>query len=615
MSATESDGGTIALIGNPNTGKSTLFGALSGLRQRVGNYPGVTVEKAVGQFPHVGRRWMLVDLPGTYSLAPRSPDEMVAVDVLLGRRADVPAPDVVLCVVAADNLEQNLYLLSQVRELGRPIVVALTMLDVAGSRGLSVNVDLLRQRLGVPVVAVQAHRRRGLAALKDALAAAVHRPPPALESPFPAPFCAEVDRLEAELEARRSEARALPRYLIERLLLDANGYIEGHLPLNGDRDWLRQQVRDGRQRLEEADCPVPAVEISARYGWVATVVEGVIERPPRPPTTLGDRIDAVLTQRLWGTLVLALVLLLVFTAVFSWAKAPMGWIEAGVAALSGLIQAHLTPGPLRSLVVEGVLGGLGAVVIFLPQIFILFFFLATLEECGYLARAAYLMDKVMVRVGLSGKSFIPLLSSFACAIPGVMAARIIENRRDRLTTVLIAPLMSCSARLPIYTLMIAAFVPDRHYLGGLLTLPGLTLMSMYVLGIVTAAGVALILRRTLLRGTAPPFFMELPAYKWPTPGVVLHRVLERGWDFIRNAGTLIFAVSIVMWAALYYPRVSPLVVAPLRLSKSSWKPRGMPPRPAAMPPAPRRSTWPWSTWTTGSTASRSVRAFWDAPGD
>ena len=265
--------------------------------------------------------------------------------------------------------------------------------------------------------------------------------------------------------------------------------------------------------------------------------------------------------------ILAVVMLLMFSAVFAWAKLPMDGIEAAISWLSGHIEASLPEGPLRSLLVDGILGGIGAVVIFLPQIFILFLILTSLEECGYLARAAYLMDRLMVRVGLSGKSFIPLLSSFACAIPAVMATRVIENRRDRLTTILIAPLMSCSARLPVYTLMIAAFIPDRQFVGGLIGLQGLVLFSMYALGIVIGAAVALLLKRTLLRGATPPFLMEMPVYKWPSPRVVLHRMFDRGWDFLHNAGTIIFAVSIVMWGALYYPRISPGELAPLTAAR------------------------------------------------
>ena len=567
--ATECSTWTIALIGNPNTGKSTLFSALCGVQQRVGNYPGVTVEKTLGELVHAGRRWILVDLPGTYSLAPRSPDEMVAVDVLLGRLADVPAPDVVLCVVAANNLERNLYLLSQVLELGRPLVIALSMVDVAQDHGLQVDAQRLSRQIGVPVVPIQAHRGLGLDELKDALAKAGLQPGTIPESPFPPAFRAEVDRLESILAGSYGgpTSRPLPRYLVERLLLDSGGYLEERIPAQGDQPAIGQELKAARERLGQAGCPVPAVETMARYGWVSRVVEGVVEHPIEPVNTWGDRLDAVLTHRCWGMVVLATVMLLMFSAVFSWAKLPMEGIEAGISWLSTHIETSLPDGPLRSLLVDGILGGIGAVVIFLPQIFILFLILTSLEECGYLARAAYLMDRLMVRVGLSGKSFIPLLSSFACAIPAVMATRVIENRRDRLTTILIAPLMSCSARLPVYTLMIAAFIPARKFLGGLLGLQGLVLFTMYALGIVIGAGVALLLKRTLLRGAAPPFLMEMPAYKWPSPRVVLHRMFDRGWDFLHNAGTIIFAVSIVMWGALYYPRISPHELAPLTAAR------------------------------------------------
>jgi len=579
--ASEKGSWTVALIGNPNTGKSTLFGALSGVRQRVGNYPGVTVDQALGEVVHDGRRWTLVDLPGTYSLAPRSPDEMVTVDVLLGWRDGTPPPDVVVCVISAGNLNRNLYLLSQALELGRPVVVALTMGDLAEADGVTVDVERLSRQLGLPVIPVQAKRGEGLEALKNAVEEAGLRPPPAIESPFPEPFRREVDHLAETLTTvlssdgegeEDSEGSAVPRYLVERLLLDAGARVEGQLRLDeADLGPLREQVRLARERLAEAGARVPDVETIARYGWVGRVLEGVVETAEHGGSRVSDRLDSVLTHKFWGSLVLAAVMLMMFSAVFSWAEIPMGWIDSGIGALAGAIESAVPEGALQSLLADGIVGGVGAVVIFLPQILILFIILTALEECGYLARAAYLMDKLMVHVGLSGKSFIPLLSSFACAIPGIMATRVIENKRDRLTTILIAPLMSCSARLPVYTLMIAAFIPARSYLGGLLQLQGLTMFAMYAVGVVVAAAVALLLKRTLLQGETPVFVMELPAYQWPSPKTVLYRAFDRGFDFLKNAGTIIFAASIVMWAALYYPRMSSDELAPMLAQKQTYE--------------------------------------------
>ncbi len=561
---------TIALIGNPNTGKSTLFTALAGVRQRVGNYPGVTVEKKVGHLRLANQHCQLVDLPGTYSLAPRSPDEMVAVDVLLGRRADFDQVDAVISIVDASNLERNLYLVSQVLELGLPTVVALNMTDIARANGISIDVDRLREQLGVPVIEVQANRRIGLDQLKRALDDAVTCGEPAERtSPFPPEFQQETARLQQTwTSASQPSAESqgglapLPRYLAERLLLDTSGYLQKTLrpvhPGNGSLD----ELQAARKRLADAGYGVPAVEAQARYGWVAEVLAGVVKRSSQRVTSGSDRIDRVLTHKVWGTAAFALMMLLVFSSVFVFADPLMGTIDDGIGALGEVVASRIPEGPLQSLLVDGVIGGVGSVLVFLPQILFLFFFLAILEDCGYMARAAYLMDKLMVRVGLSGKSFIPLLSSFACAIPGVMATRVIENRRDRLTTILVAPLMSCSARLPVYAILIGAFIPAVR-LFGFLPLQGLTLFSMYLLGIVTAALVALVLKRTLLRGPTPPFVLELPTYKWPSPTVVLGRMADRGWAFIKRAGTLILAVSILVWAVSYYPHNAPEVAETL----------------------------------------------------
>lgn len=556
---------TVALVGNPNTGKSTLFTALAGVRQHVGNYPGVTVEKKTGRMTHDGTHFNLVDLPGTYSLAPRSPDEMVAVDILLGRQAESERPDAVLCVVDAGNIERNLYLVSQTLELGLPIVVALNMIDVARERGTKIDVGQLSRRLGVPIVEIQANRGIGIDKLKTALKAASGSAAPTIESPFSAEFREEVRKLAAHVDAN-GNAAALPSYLVGRMLLDTSGYLAETIAANDDTG-LKQAITEARERLAKLGQPVPAVEAMARYGWIGKLLEGVVVRDTVRRTTMSDKIDAILTHRAWGTLFFIAMMVVVFQAVFTWAGPLMDLIEAGVGSLGEFIGSRLKEGALRSLLVEGIIGGVGGVVVFLPQILILFFFIGILEDCGYMARAAYLMDKLMVRVGLSGKSFIPLLSSFACAIPGVMATRVIENKRDRLTTMLIAPLMSCSARIPVYTLLIAAFIPERYWLG-FVGLQGVVMFAMYMVGIVAAVAVAWLLKRTMLRGPTPPFVMELPSYKMPAPMTVFYRMLDRGWAFLSNAGTIILAVSIVVWAGLYYPHDSAAVEEPFQAQKA-----------------------------------------------
>jgi ferrous iron transport protein B len=550
---------TVALIGNPNTGKSTLFNLLAGGTQQTGNYPGVTVEKKLGRGEFHGQKFLFIDLPGTYSLAPRSPDEMVAVDVLLGRQKGVALPEVVLCIVDASNLERNFYLLSQLLEIGRPVVVALNMIDVAKEKGLTLHLAELQQRLPFALVPLQAHKGEGIDALRQALVDAAGKPPSQVPSPLPPAFQQEVEHLSSHTTA--ADGQPVPRYLVERLLLDVGGYwnsdwIKAKSPAKtgaGTQESLDALLASARERLKAAGCPAPGVEAASRYQWAASVLKGVVIRPKQRPASLSDRIDRVLTHRLWGTLFFALVMLAMFQAVF-WVAEPFNWvIETSTGWLSGLVEAALPEGPLQSLLTEGVINGVGGVLVFLPQICFLFLFIAVLEDCGYMARAAYLMDKLMVRVGLSGKSFIPLVSSFACAVPGIMAARVVENRRDRLITILIAPLMSCSARLPVYSLLTVAFLPDTQYLGGWVGLRAITMFSMYLVGIVFAIVVAWILKKTILRGATPPFVMELPSYKAPGFMVVARRMTQQGWEFIRRAGTLILAVSIIVWALAYFP--------------------------------------------------------------
>lgn len=555
----------IAVVGNPNTGKSTLFTALAGVRQRVGNYPGVTVEKKTGHMHHGGQTFELIDLPGTYSLAPRSPDEMVTVDVLLGRTAGSAPPDVVLSIVDASNLERNLFLTSQVLALGLPTIVALNMIDLARDRQIAIDVAALAQRLGVPVVPIQANRRTGLEALKAALTAAAKGQPIERENPLPDEFQRHVREIGASLNAAR--VQPLPNFLVERLLLDGDGYLESEL-FNGDAEMATARIRSAREALASAGMPVPAVEAMARYGWITRTLEDVIHRPDVHQSTLSDRIDAVLTHRIAGTAIFAAVMALLFSSIFLWAAPLMGLVDSAVGSVAELVESSLPAGALRSLVVDGAIGGVGAVVVFLPQILILFCFIAVLEDCGYMARAAFLMDRLMAGVGLSGKSFIPLLSSFACAIPGIMATRTIENRRDRLATILIAPLMSCSARLPVYVILIGAFVPAERYLGGIVSLQGLTLFAMYSIGIIVAIGVAWVLKRSVLRGETPPFVLELPSYKMPSLRNVVYRMAERGWSFIARAGTIIFAVTVVVWALAYYPRSDERVAAEIAAQRT-----------------------------------------------
>jgi ferrous iron transport protein B len=423
--------------------------------------------------------------------------------------------------------------------------------------------------LGIPVVHIQANRQIGFSRLKTVLSTMLGREEKRGErgegtTPLPPAFEAEVTLLESELVGSDEENRSgpLPRCLVRRLLLDVSGYLQQTVLHDHDGHWHRR-IEAARDRLAAVGCPTPAVETSARYAWADRMINGVLIEPTRYKTSVTDRIDRVLTHRVWGTLVFAVVMLLMFQSLFAGARPATAAIEAGTSAVEHWVSAHLAEGALRSLLVDGILHGVGAVLAFLPQILILFGFLAVLEDCGYMARAAYLMDRLMAQVGLSGKSFIPLLSSFACAVPGIMATRVIENERDRLTTILVAPLLTCSARLPIYTLLIAAFIPPLEWgfhVGpktlGLqigLSLQGLTLAGLYLLGIVMAVVVALLLRRTILRGGTPLFLMELPSYKWPSPRTVLMRMVERGWVFLHCAGTLILAVTILVWAALYYP--------------------------------------------------------------
>ncbi len=477
---------TIALAGNPNAGKTTLFNFLTGLNQKVTNYPGVTVERKAG-FWRIGEMTAsLIDLPGLYSLETTSLDESIARDVLTGEVEGVPRPDVIVAVVDATNLERNLYLVTQLFEFGIPVIVALTMIDVFEKLKHQIDTRKLSELLQTPVVEVNVKSGRGKAELVESVNKIAGSKPTI-------PFVAEAS--------------------------SENG--------NG--------------------------KIFARYNFISDVVQQSVKHNDREAHQISEKIDRVLTHKFFGLVILIAILLLVFQTIFSWATLPMDLLEKGFGGLGDLVRSQMSEGILTDLLVDGIIAGVGGIMIFLPQILLLFLFISILEDTGYLARAAFLLDKLMSRVGLHGRAFLPLMSSFACAIPGIMATRTIEDRRDRFATILIAPLMSCSARLPVYTLMIGAFFAGQTVFG-FLSLGAVLMLAMYMLGIFAAIIVAFVLKRTILKARPAPFVMELPPYRLPNIRTIFQNMLTRAWLFVKRAGTVILAISIVLWALMYFPR-------------------------------------------------------------
>jgi ferrous iron transport protein B len=540
-----------AFVGNPNCGKSTLFNALTGLRQKVGNYPGVTVEKKVGEcFSQHGRRMQIIDLPGAYSLAARSPDEAVMRDVLLGRRTDTPRPDRVVCIVDATNLERNLYLATQILDLGVPVIVALNMMDLAEANGLRIDVAALSARLGVPVIPCRANVGGGLTELRLAMSRADLAPPaqplwsvPGEIAPALAEFVAEISRHGPRAAAvARAEALLV---LGDRKSLAASGVAVSPSVLAAADRW------EAKWKTEDFDWR--GALVAARYDAVGEIVRDVVQSSGAAEgPSVSDRIDAVVVHPVWGWVMLVAVMAAMFLSIFTLAEYPMGWIDSGVTWLAAMVHGTMAPGDLRDLFADGVIPGVGGIIVFLPQILILFFFIGLLEQTGYMSRAAFMMDRLMSRVGLDGKSFIPLLSSYACAIPGIMATRTIESRKDRLVTILVAPLMTCSARLPVYLLLIATLVPNERV--PVLTKVGL-MFAMFVLGTGGAFFFAWLFKRTLLRGEAPMMILELPPYRLPSLFSAVLHMGERAFMFLRKAGTVILAISIVLWALTTFPRL------------------------------------------------------------
>lgn len=537
---------TVAVVGNPNTGKTTLFNALTGLSQRVGNFPGVTVERKVGQLTLPDKSAIdLLDLPGTYSLSAKSPDELIAVEALMGLLKSESTIQAVLVVLDASNLRRSLYIVSQLLEIDLPLVVALNMLDVAKARGILIDAPALSERLGVPVIPIQANKRTGLDELKEVLSRVVEKG----AVPSRSPILPQAWWVEAEQLAQKYEG--VSTGLVLRVLIDNQNTFASHVVERFGDDFAAD-LHASRAKVNVGDA-LANQEIELRYGWVDEALDGVLRDPEPLRVTRSDRLDRVLTHPLWGSLSFAVIMAFVFQSIFSWAVPLMDGIDALFGTVGGWASGYLPEGALQSMVVDGVIAGVGGVVIFLPQICILFLFIAVLEDCGYMARAALLMDRLLTPCGLSGKSFIPLLSSFACAIPGVMATRTINDPKDRIATMLVAPLMSCSARLPVYAIFIGAFIPDQNVWGGI-GLQGLTLFALYCVGIFVAIPVAWILKKTLLRGQPTPFLLELPSYKIPDAGTVGMRIYQSGRHFIERAGTLILAATIVMWALAYFPR-------------------------------------------------------------
>jgi ferrous iron transport protein B len=494
----------IALAGNPNAGKTSLFNALTGLRQKVANYPGVTVERKTGPARTPNGQVEVIDLPGTYSLVPASPDEQVAADVLAGRRADTPAPDVIVAVADATNLARNLFLISQLAELRKPMVVALTMVDLAETQGAPVDADALSAALGVPVVPVVSHRHRGIAEL---LAAVDKATEPTIH-------------------------------------------------------WTVDP--------EDAARDAVLADIAGRYRWIDHVVAGCVRPHAVGDRPASERIDAVLMHPVFGLGVFALVMTLLFFVIFTVAGPLNEGMEGAVQLLGGKVTGLLEDGLLKDLLANGLFAGVGAVVVFVPQIALLFLCLGLLEDSGYLARAAFLMDRVLAKVGLHGKSFIPLLSSHACAIPGILSTRTIESPRERLTTILVAPFMSCSARLPVYLLLIETFFAASSF-----WVRGLLMLGCYVLGIAAAAGTAWALSRTRAAGRPSTFILELPTYQWPKIANVLLPTWQHTRAFLVRAGTIIFALSVLIWAISTFPRPSEQTIATATAqAEVSWQSSG-----------------------------------------
>lgn len=543
----------VLLAGNPNSGKSTVFNTLSGSHTRVANYPGVTVDRKSARVSvNGGPPIELVDLPGTYSLSARSREEQVAVDAILGRHGRVP--DAVVVVLDATALSRALYLAFEIIETGVPVIVVLNMSDEARRHGLTIDPRALAEQLGVPVVPMVATKGQGRVELLAQIGHVHRNGGPKLRTPLEAPLSEEVAELEQLIAAdggRQMSGDARRAWALWLLLSVGD---DGEDELRGVSDQLRHATRQIRSRADKDGRDVDLEIISARYRQVDAVVERAVETPQTSGRSWTDRIDDVLTHRVAGSIVFAAVMIVVFQALFSWSEPAIALIEDSVAGLQQIIKDSLPPGPFTSLLVDGVIAGVGNVIVFVPQIALLFFFIGLLEDLGYLARVAFVIDRLMGSVGLHGRAFVPMLSGFSCAVPAVMATRTIESRTDRLLTMMVLPLMSCSARLPVFVLVTATVFAPSLKLWGVLSAGAVVLFAMYMLSVAAALGAAAVLRRTLLRGPRSTFLLELPPYRLPVISVLLRGMWQRVRTFLKDAGTIILALTVVLWALLSYPK-------------------------------------------------------------
>ncbi|MFL2847437.1 MAG: ferrous iron transport protein B [Coraliomargaritaceae bacterium] len=546
---------TIALIGNPNTGKTSLFNALTGQKQRVGNYPGVTVEKKSGLWKlSLTESVTVIDLPGTYSLSAQTIDERITVDVLSGNIPDL-SPSLIVIVIDAENLQRNLFLASQASELGLPIVIALNCWDIAERKGIQIDSKLLEKRLGVPVVPTVANQAKGIESLALAVKTALKNKAIMVRPKWPELVQEAIETLKADLSQINKASQSLSNGEVQRLIFDASSAVTERI--KGDKIEISNAINKAKETIHKSGFHPNAVESILRFRFLKPILADIIARQATlKKASHSESIDQLLLHRFWGLFIFVGMMYFVFQSVYSWSGPLMQMIEGGIAQVQSITASALTATPmLQSLIVDGILSGVGAFVIFLPQILVLFLFISLLEETGYMARAAFLMDKLFQWCGLNGKSFVPLLSSYACAIPGILATRTINDKKIRIITIMIAPLMSCSARLPIYILMIGIFVEPTY--GPAIS--GITLFFMHFIGVLVAAPAAYLLNKCIQRKTIPtPFVMELPRYRIPNLKSIYERIYESGYAFITSAGTLIFAFTIIIWALFYFPRPATL---------------------------------------------------------